>query len=182
MKFNLQPTLENEQAILYPLQKNDFDGLYAVASDPLIWEQHPNKERWKEEVFRTFFEGAIESRGAFRIVDKATGNIAGSTRYYDYNEQEDMIFIGYTFYSRAHWGTGFNPSVKKLMLDYTFQFVSKVGFHVGAQNIRSQIAVGRLGARKVAEEEVNYYGEAPKLNFVFELGKEEWLFAERLPK
>ncbi|PZF71246.1 GNAT family N-acetyltransferase [Taibaiella soli] len=172
--FNIQSILENDRAMLTPLQEKDFDALYAVASDPKVWEQHPNKDRWKQEVFRTFFEGAMESKGAFKIIDKATGHVAGSTRFYDYNEKENSILIGYTFYGTSFWGTGMNKAVKKMMLDYIFQFVSKVYFHIGAVNTRSQIAIGRLGAQKVAEEEIAYFGEAPKLNFIYAITKEEW--------
>lgn len=171
MNFNIQPILENGQVILYPLQENDFEALYAVAADPKIWEQHPNKDRWKREVFKTFFEGALQSKGAFKIVDKATGNVIGSTRIYDYNEQENSLFIGYTFYAVQYWGRGINHSVKAMMLEYLFQFVSKVYFHIGASNIRSQIAIGRIGAKKIAEQEVTYFGEAPRLNFVYEISK-----------
>lgn len=171
MNFNIQSILENENLILYPLTEKDFDALFAVASDPKIWEQHPNKDRWREEIFRVFFDGAIQSKGAFLIVHKATGNIAGCTRFYDYDEQGDSILIGYTFYGREFWGKGINQSVKKMMLDYIFQYVSKVYFHVGSNNIRSQIAISRLGATKVKEQEVAYFGEAPKLNFVYVIEK-----------
>ena len=174
MNINRQPTLETEKIILYSLQEKDFDELYIAASDPKIWEQHPNKDRWKKEIFKTFFDGAIQSKGAFRIVDKATGNTIGSTRFYDYNELENSIFIGYTFYIIEYGGKGINYSVKVTMLDYIFQFVSKVYFHIGADNIRSQIAIGRLGAKKIAEQEVIYYGETPKLNYVYEISKEKW--------
>ena len=174
MNINTQPTLENKKVILYPLREKDFHVLYTVASDPKIWEQHPNKDRYKKEVFRTFFDGAMQSKGAFKIVDKATGNTIGSTRIYDYNEQEDSIFIGYTFYAVAYWGKGINGLVKATMLDYIFQFVSKVHFHIGANNIRSQIAIIRLGAEKIAEQEVTYFGEAPRLNFVYEISKDNW--------
>jgi RimJ/RimL family protein N-acetyltransferase len=174
MEFNIQPVLENEKTILQPLQPSDFDELYAIASDPKIWEQHPNKDRWKKDVFLTFFEGAIQSKGAFKIVDKATGNIAGSTRLYDYNEQENSILIGYTFYATKYWGKGINHAVKAMMLDYIFQFVSRVYFHIGAGNVRSQIAIGRLGAKKVAEQEVTYFGETPKLNFVYSIDRDNW--------
>ena len=173
MEFNIQPTLETEKVILYPLQEKDFEVLYTTASDPKIWEQHPNKDRWKKDIFRTFFDGAIQSKGAFKIVDKATESVIGSTRIYDYNEQENSIFIGYTFYAVAYWGKGLNRLVKSTMLDYVFQFVSKVYFHIGADNIRSQIAISRLGAEKVAEQEVAYFGEAPKLNFMYEISKEK---------
>jgi RimJ/RimL family protein N-acetyltransferase len=174
MNFNIQPELESEDLLLSPLQEDDFDALYEVASDPLIWAQHPNKDRWKKEVFQNFFTGAIQSKGAFKIVDKATGKAIGSTRFYDYDENDNSLLIGYTFYARAYWSKGVNPAVKCLMLDYIFSFVSKVGFHIGADNIRSQIAISRLGAIKVAEQEVTYFGETPKLNFVYEIKKEDW--------
>lgn len=174
MDFNIQPILKNNKVILYPLEEKDFEALYAVASDPKIWEQHPNKDRWKKEVFKIFFDGAMQSKGAFRIVDKTTGSTIGSTRIYDYNEQENSIFIGYTFYATAYWGKGINRLVKAIMLDYIFQYVSKVNFHIGSDNIRSQIAIGRIGAEKISEQEVTYFGEAPKLNFVYEISKEKW--------
>lgn len=175
MPINIQPLLENEKVILYPLQDMDFEGLYLTASDPKIWEQHPNKNRWKKEVFKNFFDGAMQSKGAFKIVDKSTGNIIGSTRFYDYNEQENSILIGYTFYSLACWGKGINLAVKTIMLDYIFQFVEKVNFHIGANNVRSQIAIGRLGTTKIEEQEITYFGEEPKLNYVYSLKKEDWL-------
>jgi RimJ/RimL family protein N-acetyltransferase len=174
MNPNIQLQLENAKVFLYPLQEKDFVDVYAVASDPKVWEQHPNKDRFKKEVFRVFFDGAIQSKGAFKIVNKTDGHVIGSTRFYDYNEEENSILIGYTFYSKAYWGKGFNHSVKTLMLDYIFQFVSKVYFHVGADNIRSQIAIGRLGTTKISEEEITYFGEQSKINYVYSLTKKEW--------
>lgn len=172
--INIQPTLENERVILSPLLESDFESLYKAASDPVIWEQHPNKDRWKKEIFETFFEGAMQGKGAFKITDKSTGSIIGSSRYYDYNEKENSIFIGYTFYITSCWGTGINKSVKAIMLDYILQFTDKVYFHIGANNIRSQIAIGRIGAEKIAEQEVAYHGEAKQLNFVYEISKQHW--------
>lgn len=174
MNFSIQPILENETALMLPLTATDFNALYAVAADEAIWQQHPNKDRWKKEVFLSFFDGAMLSKGAFKIVDKKSGEVAGSTRFYDYNEEEKSILIGYTFYSTRFWGTGINHIVKKLMMDYIFQYVDKVQFHIGAENIRSQIAITRLGANKIAAENIAYYGEAPKLNFVYEITKETY--------
>ena len=111
----------------------------------------------------------MESRGAFKIVDKATGEVAGSTRFYNYDEAGRSILVGYTFYATKFWGKGLNPAVKNLMMDYIFAFVDTVYFHIGATNYRSQVAIQRLGAKKVGEEEVAYYGENPKLNFVYEI-------------
>ena len=169
--MNIQPTLENDRVKLIPLEETDLEGLFAVASDPLVWEQHPNRDRYKREVFRNFFKGAIESGGAFKIMDLQSGEIAGSTRFYDYNPQDHSIFIGYTFYGTRFWGTGLNPQVKKLMLDYIFRFVDKVNFHVGKDNIRSQKAMEKLGAKKTGEVNVAYAYEPERLNVVFEINK-----------
>lgn len=172
--INIQPQLENDLVILEPLNQNEFENLYAAAADPKVWEQHPNKNRYKRDVFQTFFDGAIESKGAFKIIFKETNQVIGSSRFYDYDENDASIIVGYTFYSTDSWGKGINPSVKKLMFDYIFQFVDKIYLHVGADNIRSQIAVQRLGCTKIQEELVAYYGEEPKLNFVYEMTKENW--------
>ncbi len=172
--ISIQPQLENDLVILEPLNQNDFENLYAAAADPKVWEQHPNKNRYKRDVFQTFFDGAIESKGAFKIIFKETNQVIGSSRFYDYDENDASIIVGYTFYSTDSWGKGINPSVKKLMFDYIFQFVDKIYLHVGADNIRSQIAVQRLGCTKIQEELVAYYGEEPKLNFVYEMTKENW--------
>ncbi len=169
--MNVQATLENENVKLVPLNPNDFEELFSVASDPKIWEQHPNKDRYQRELFEKFFQGAIESKGAFKIMDKSSNEVAGSTRFYDYNPKENSIFIGYTFYATKFWGSKLNPQVKKLMLDYIFQFVDKVNFHVGKDNIRSQKAMEKLGAKKVDEVNVAYFGEPEKLNVVFEIDK-----------
>lgn len=175
MPIPLQPILENDRVTLFPLEESDFEALYAVASDPKVWEQHPNKDRWQRDVFRTFFDGAMQSRGAFRIVDKNSGQVIGSTRFYDLDESQCSIKIGYTFYGTASWGTGINSSVKALMLAYIFRFLDSVFFQVGAQNLRSQIAVRRIGAEKIGEEPVAYFGEGPRLNFLYVIKKEDWL-------
>jgi len=153
--FNLQPEiLEDDITKLIPLQESDFDALYQVASDPLIWEQHPIKDRYKIEVFRPFFDAAINSKSAFLILDKQTNEIVGNTRYYDYNEEKSSIAIGFTFIGRKFWGGLYNKSNKKLLIDYAFQHVDSVLFHIGTDNIRSQKAVGKLGAIKVGEVNV----------------------------
>ncbi|RZJ48033.1 MAG: N-acetyltransferase [Chryseobacterium sp.] len=172
MNFSIQPILENEKYQLIPLQQGDFELLYEVASDPKVWKQHPNKDRYKREVFENFFKGAIESKGAFKIVERFSGEILESTRFYDFDESKNSIFIGYTFYGTNSWGKGINPQIKKLMLDYIFQFVDKVYFHIGKENFRSQIALERLGGKKIKEEEVAYFGEPTRTNFVYEIRRE----------
>ncbi|MGJ1269515.1 GNAT family N-acetyltransferase [Sphingobacterium spiritivorum] len=180
MNFELQPTLENQHILLQPLREEDFQILYAVASDPSIWRQHPNKDRWRKEVFQIFFDGAIGSGGAYVIKDKLTGMTIGSTRFYDYQAEDNSILIGYTFYATSYWGKGINSMVKKMMLNYIFQFVSKVKFHIGSQNIRSQISIARLGAVKIGHQDVAYYGEDSKPNYIYQIEREAWLAANSL--
>lgn len=149
--MNLQPTLTNELVVLKPLQKEDFDTLYKVASDKLLWEQHPNNDRYKKEIFEDFFQKAIESKGAFTIFDSKTNEVIGSSRFYQHDENTKTIVIGYTFIDRKLWGTSYNSSVKHLMIDYAFQFVDNIHFHVGETNFRSQKAVEKLGAKVIGE-------------------------------
>jgi len=159
MSFNLQPVhLRNELVALNPLMESDLALLYPLAADPLVWEQHPNPNRYQQSVFETYFRGAMESKGAFIIKDAHSGQPIGCTRFYDYQEDKREVLIGYTFFGRAYWGRGFNPSAKRLMIDYAFQYVDKVIFHVGANNMRSRIAMERLGAINLGMEEVAYFG------------------------
>lgn len=174
MNFSIQPTLENETALLLPLQESDFEELFLTASDPKIWEQHPKPDRYKRDIFQNFFEGAILSKGAFKIIDKQSGKVAGSSRYYDYSPEEKSILMGYTFYATEFWGTGINHRVKKLMMDYIFQFVDAIIFHVGAENIRSQISIQRLGAKKIKEQQVEYFGEPSRFNFIYQINKADY--------
>ena len=174
--MNLQPTnLVSEFVELLPLKQADFEELYAVASDPMIWEQHPNPDRYKKVVFEVYFKGAIDSGGAFLIKNVQSGDVIGCTRFYDHNADDKSILIGYTFFARSCWGKGINHAVKHLMLDYAFNHVDKVIFHVGALNKRSQIAMERLGAIKTGEVEVAYFGEATKLNFIYTIAKDKFI-------
>ena len=161
--------LADERVALVPLRPEDFEALYAVAADPLIWEQHPNPDRHRREVFTTFFAGALASGGAFLIREQGSGAVLGSSRFYDHRPAESSVFIGYTFFARRCWGRGYNPAVKRLMLAWAFQHVAQVFFHVVAHNVRSQIALGRLGVEKTGELEVAYHGEPPRRNFIYRL-------------
>jgi len=174
MPFDLQPALENELVKLNPLKAEDFETLYQVASDPLIWEQHPDKNRYQRKVFEKFFSGAIDSNGAFLVINNKTREVIGSSRYYDYDPVKNSIALGYTFLARTYWSTAYNKAMKTLMLDHAFRFVNTVIFHIGAKNIRSQGAIEKLGAIKIGEVEVNFPGEDERLNFIYEMGKIRW--------
>jgi N-acetyltransferase len=144
----LQPTLVGDSLLLRPLQVDDFDALYDAASDPLIWQQHPDSERWQRAVFtKNYFQGAVDSHSAFVIIDRRNNAVIGSSRYYDVATNWQELAIGYTFLSRAYWGGSTNSELKHLMLTHAFQFVESVVFHVGKNNHRSRRALEKIGAQ-----------------------------------
>lgn len=158
--LDLQPTLVGETITLRPLAQEDLDALHAAASDPAVWEQHPDTQRFRREVFKVrFFKGAMESGGAFAVVENETGRIVGSSRFYEYDLEEREIAIGYTFIERAHWGGATNREMKALMLHHAFAAVDRVWFHVGETNLRSRRAVEKLGAVLSHSEERELEGK-----------------------
>jgi N-acetyltransferase len=149
MPFDLQPTLRGELLELRPLRPEDFPDLFAVASDPLLWEQHPARDRYQEAVFKEFFREALESGGALLARDVKDGRVIGSSRYHGYDAEKSEVEIGWTFLARSHWGGVYNGEMKRLMLRHAFRFVNRVLFVVGSQNLRSQRAVEKIGGVRV---------------------------------
>jgi RimJ/RimL family protein N-acetyltransferase len=151
--FDFQPTLSSETISLRPLKAEDFEALYAAASDPLIWEQHPEPTRYQRQVFeRGFFASALASGSALVVIDNASANIIGSSRYYEWNPVEREVAVGFTFLVRSHWGGRTNREMKRLMLSHAFRWAKVVWFHVGANNWRSRKAMEKIGGRFSHEE------------------------------
>jgi len=156
--FDLQPHLVGELIEVRPLAPRDWEELFAVASDPLIWEQHPARDRWREDVFREFFLEALETGSAFVVIDRKTGRIIGSSRYYLFDQggfdpKESSVEIGWTFLARAYWGGDYNGELKRLMLRHAFRFVERVLFVIGVTNFRSQKALEKIGGVRVGRRE-----------------------------
>jgi RimJ/RimL family protein N-acetyltransferase len=147
VSFDLQPTLEGKLLLLRPLRSDDFEALHAAANDPLIWEQHPESDRYKREVFQRFFESAMKSGGAFAVIEKQSGRIMGSSRYCDLAPDCSEIEIGWTFLEREFWGGEFNREMKQLMLEHALKCVRRVVFVVGENNRRSRRALEKIGAK-----------------------------------
>jgi len=159
--FELRPHLSGDLLELRPLRPDDWDSLFGVASDPLIWEQHPARDRYKQEVFEAFFREALESGGALVVLDRLTRKVIGSSRYFGYDPVKSEIEIGWTFLARAYWGRKYNAELKRLMLEHAFRFVKRVLFMVGPTNFRSQKALEKIGAVMIGRRErTNQQGEA----------------------
>jgi len=164
MVFELQPRLKGKLIELRPLAPDDWDELFAVASDSLLWEQHPERDRYKEGVFRIFFKDALESGGAFVIIDRKTQRIIGSTRFHGYDPEKSEIEIGWTFLARKYWGGRYNREMKDLLLTHAFKFVESVVFFVGEDNVRTQKAMEKIGAIKSGAAKRVYGNRLPSLN------------------
>ena len=143
--FVTPETLETPHFTLRRLTKKDKAALQEAARDPLIWEQHPVK-RHEPAAFDAFFAEAMAHGLAYTIIDQATGQVVGTTRFYDDNRAENSIAIGYTFLTRDYWGKGANSEIKQAMLDYAFTHRNRVWFHIREHNGRSRRATEKLGA------------------------------------
>ena len=162
VNFELQPHLIGDLLELRPLTPDDWESLFAVASDPAIWAQHPARDRYKEEVFKEFFREALESGGAFVVIDRKTREIIGSSRYFGFDAAKREVEIGWTFLARTYWGGKYNRELKRLMLDHAFRFVESVVFLVGPTNVRSQKAMEKIGGLMIEPREKTISGKSVK--------------------
>jgi RimJ/RimL family protein N-acetyltransferase len=170
---DFQPTLIGPTITVRPISQQDWPELFAAGSDPGIWKVHPVPDRYTESEFKKFFDGAIASQMGFVFVDRATGRLIGSSRYYGYQPELSEIEIGWTFIVRSHWGGAANREVKRLMLDHAFTFVDTVVFWVGDENWRSQGAMTKIGGikrdrlltRELSGDRLYYIFEIPKSRY-----------------
>lgn len=171
-----QPVLEGERLLLRPLQESDWAALYAVASDPDIWAVHPSHDRWQEPVFRAFFDDALAKGGALAIIDKATDEVIGSSRFQfsDRLAEEGELEIGWSFIARRFWGQGYNAEFKRLMLEHAFGFVDRVVFRVGADNMISRKAMDNIGGRMTGETFVEERVGRPVDHVVYEITRKSF--------
>jgi N-acetyltransferase len=134
--------------LLRPLVPKDWQALYVVASDPLLWEQHPVPERAEEPYFREYFDSLLDRGGTLIAERRDTSRIIGSSTYSNYRSAgSGAVEIGSTFLARSEWGGETNRELKRLMLDHAFRFVGLVEFLIGENNWRSRKAIAKIGAR-----------------------------------
>lgn len=173
--MNRQPVLEGDRLLLRPLTPDDWDALFAVASDPLIWEVHPAHDRWQEPVFRAFFADALAKGGAMAVIDKSTGAIVGSSRWQGYDPADGgSVEIGWTFLARSHWGGRYNPELKRLMIAHALRFVGRVLFRVGETNLRSRGAMVKIGGRLTEQRDITHVAGRDVAHVVYEITRESF--------
>lgn len=158
--------------LLRPLSRDDWEGLYTVAADPQIWALHPARDRWREDAFRTFFEDALAKRGALAVIEKASGAIAGSSRYQNFDPADGgSVEIGWTFLVRRLWGGSYNAEMKRLMLAHALQSVERVRFVVGEDNVISRRAMEKIGGRLTGEIDDRPVAGGTARHVVFEIDR-----------
>lgn len=169
-----QPNLEGRFLRLRPLTSEDFDSLHMAASDPAIWKMHPEQDRYKKENFARYFQSGMESGGALVILDRNTNRVIGSSRFTRHDARNAVIEIGYTFLVREFWGKGYNRELKTLMLNHAFQFVNKVHFYIGQQNLRSRRAIEKLPSSLVRIETPAPAQDHARTSVVYEITRQSW--------
>ena len=151
--MDLQPHLTGSLIKARPLRDDDFECLYAVASDPLIWEQHPERLRYQRDVFQKYFDSGIASKGCLLLQDQQTQEVIGCSRFYGFSATKKEVKVGYTFLVRKCWGGRHNKELKHLMLTHAFGSVETVLFDVGRDNFRSRSALEKIGAKLASAHE-----------------------------
>lgn len=169
-----QPTLTGARLLLRPLVPDDWDALYAVASDALIWKLHPAHDRWNEPVFREYFANALRYKGAIVVVDRASGAVVGSSRWQGFDPQRSSVEIGWTFLARSHWGGTWNRELKRLMLGHALSHVEVVEFHVGENNLRSRRAMEKIGGIVSERTLVVNMADGPVAHVIYEITRKSF--------
>lgn len=171
-----QPVLEGERLLLRPLREDDWEDLFAVASDPQVWAVHPAHDRWQEPVFRAFFADALAQGGALAVIEKASGAIVGSSRFQGYDTADGgSVEIGWTFLARRLWGGGYNAEMKRLMLQHALQYVERVEFRVGEANVISRRAMVNIGGILTDREDITVLAGVAHRHVIYEITRDSFV-------
>jgi RimJ/RimL family protein N-acetyltransferase len=152
LNFNQDYILENDVVQLRPLTNDDFDILSQFSlQEPELWTYSLVPAGGLENL-RTYMDLAIKDKEArksypFIVYDKRTGKYAGSTRFYDYQEQHNTVQLGFTWYGKEFQGTGLNKNCKLLLLEFAFETLGldRVEFRADASNALSIAAMKSIG-------------------------------------
>lgn len=170
-----QPVLDGDRLLLRPLHEDDWEALFAVASDRQIWAVHPAHDRWQEPVFRAFFADALAHGGALAVIEKASSTIVGSSRFQGYDPADGgSVEIGWTFLARRLWGGSYNAEMKRLMLSHALQWVERVDFRVGETNVISRRAMENIGGMLSDREDITIMAGVAHRHVIYEITRESF--------
>ena len=152
MDFSAPLVLENRRVRLRPLELTDFEALKAVAFDAEIWRYTLTRADDAVDL-AVYLREALEARARaqrypFAIIDRETGELAGSTSYYNVAEADQRLSIGYTWVGTKFQRSGLNRACKHLLLSHAFGALDceRVELETDAQNQKSRTAMARMGA------------------------------------
>jgi RimJ/RimL family protein N-acetyltransferase len=183
MDFNKNYILENEYALLRPLEETDYELLleYAV-NEPEIWKFNSRGPSSAANLKR-YIDTALSGRKngteyPFIVYDKTNQKFAGSTRFYSIHLLNKTLELGFTWYGKQYQGTKLNKNCKYLLLEFAFEQLDmeRVGFRANNLNQKSIHAMKSIGCK---EEGImrNYSEDADGARIdaiILSILKEEW--------
>ena len=182
MNFSTSIVLENGRARLRPLELTDFDALKAVAMDADLWKY--TLTRADDAVsLAAYLRQAVEGREQglrypFAIIDRETGELAGSTSYYNVIEADQRLSIGYTWVGTKFQRSGLNRACKHLLLSHAFGQLDceRVELETDARNHKSRTAMARMGATEegTLRSHRPTQGDIRRDTVIFSIIRPEW--------
>ncbi|WP_166267762.1 GNAT family N-acetyltransferase [Marinobacter caseinilyticus] len=139
---------------LRPLRASDAQGLMAAASDGRLWELWftgvPSPASIEQYLASALSEQSQGRALPFVVVDNASGNVIGSTRFCNATPQHRRVEIGYTWYAQRFQRSAVNTECKYLLLGHAFEHLSAIAveFRTHWHNRASREAIARLGAKQ----------------------------------
>ena len=146
--------LRGPRVVLEPLREAHLAGLAKAIEDGALWElpvtlvPHPRDlPRFRRDAEAAHAAG---TELAFATIDRATGEVVGSTRFRNIAAAERRVEIGFTFIARSWQRTHVNTEAKYLMLRHAFDTwrVNRVELVTDVLNAASRAAIARIGARE----------------------------------
>ena len=148
--------------------------LRALTSDPLLWEVHPAWDRYKESVFRAYFDRNLESGGSLTMIGRVSGGVIGASRYWEPDPDTGSTEIGATYIARSHWGSGANREAKRLMIAHALVAVPSVHFRIGTDNVRSRRAIEKIGARLTGRTDMSEMAGVMVEHVIYEITRDDF--------
>lgn len=152
--LKMPEVLEGNRVKLIPLVMDHAEELWESAKNEDLWQHYTFRRMENFDKFKDFLAGSLKEAETgkgftFTIIDKATGKMRGGTSFLDIQPASRSLEIGRTWLAKELHGTGFNAECKFLLLRYCFEGMKliRVFFKTDSNNIRSQKAMEKIGAR-----------------------------------